>query len=184
MPDVRPSLIHHMHSTHRSVFTLAGALAFICLGCATTQSRHDIDDSRGALLAAITHIERRLSPRESDVPGTPLTLVVSSATPEALLQACRALLPTVYDYNLPDTDIFSLPSRHLQPRSLVITGDTAVFIGVLGPVPLAGTPAGRDACGRTYQLRLLRQSDGSWRCVDGSVEVCQLRLPPFPHSAA
>ena len=179
-----PSPTHHMNNTHCSVFTLAGALAFICLGCATTHPSRDIDDSRGALLAAITHIERHLSSREPDVAQTPLTFVVSSATPEALRQACSALLPTVYDYNLPDTDTVALPSRHLQPHSLVITGDTAVFMGVLGPVPLAGTPAGRDACGRTYQLRLLRHSDGSWRCIDESVEVCHLLLPRVPGSAA
>jgi hypothetical protein len=172
-----------MNNTHRSV-TLAGVLAFVCLGCATTHPSRDIDDSRGALLAAITHIERHLSSREPDVPRTPLTLVVSSATPETLRQACSALLPTVYDFNLPDTGTFALPSRHLQPQSLVITGATAVFKGLLGPVPLAGTPAGRDACGRTYQLRLLRQSDGSWRCIEESVEVCHLLLPRVPSSAA
>ncbi len=134
-----------MLNTHRLAFALAAALALVCLGCATTHRRRADDDYRGALLAPVAHIDRGFSPRASDAPRTPITLVVSSATPEALREACSALFPTVYDYDLPDTDTLSLPSRHLQPQSLVITGDAAVFKGVLGPVPLAGTPASRDA---------------------------------------
>jgi len=173
-----------MHSTHLFVFALTGALAFVGLGCSTTQSGRQADDFRSALLAAITHIEGQSAQRASDASRTPLTLVVSSATPEPLRRACRVLRPTVYDYDLPDTNTLSLPSRHLQPQSLLIDGDTAVFKGVLGPVPLPGTPASRYDCGTTYQLRLVRQADGSWRFASGSDEFCGFFLPSSPHRAA
>ena len=173
-----------MHTTHRLAFPFAGALALVCLGCATTLPSRNADGYRDALLASVTHIERRSSPRASNAAPTPLTLVVSSATPEALRQACSAIRSTVYDYNLPDTDTLSLPSLHLQPQSLVITGDTAVFKGLLGPVPLAGAPASPYACGTTYRLQLLRHADGSWQVTAGSTELCRLLLPRASGGAA
>ena len=174
-----------MHCAHRSVIALVGALVFIGTGCTSSQLRLAAADYRAALLAAITHIERStLAPGSPAGPPLPLTLVISNATPEALRQACTTLRPTVYDYNLPDADTVSLPSGHLQPQSLVITGDTAVFKGVLGPVPLAGTPASRRHCGTTFQIRLLRHDDRSWRKVDGSSEHCARNLPRLHTSAA
>lgn len=164
-----------MHVTRRLVLALAGALALADPGCATARPRRAAEDWRAALLAAVTHVERSaLSPRSPAGPPAPLTLVVSGATPEALRQACEELRPTVHDHDLPDTGTVSLPAGHLQPQSLVITGDTAVFRGVLGPVPVAGPPAGRGGCGTTYQIRLGRQADGSWRVEGASTELCVL----------
>ena len=107
----------------------------------------------------------------------PFVLVLTSSTPPPLRQASQALRPTVADIDLTGLEQFSLPAGHLQPEALEVHGATAVFRGLLGPVPAPGTLGASSACGQHHEIRLSRQPDGSWRIASASVNVCQAKAP-------
>jgi len=94
-----------------------------------------------------------------------------------LRQASQALRPTVADVDLTGLDQFSLPAGHLQPEMLEVDDGTAVFRGLLGPVPAPGTVGASSACGQHHEIRLSRQPDGSWRIASASVHLCEVRAP-------
>jgi hypothetical protein len=173
-----------MHRIACTFLALTSAWAFGLFGCTSAPARGGADDYRGALLAAITTIEGAHNPRSPAAPPSVVVLVISSATPPELRRACVSLRQTISDYDLPGLDTFELPPGHLQPESLVITGDTGVFRGLLGPVPRPGTSAGRNACGTRHEVDLVRQPDGTWRSAGRRVQHCRLAAPRPPARAA
>ena len=162
---------------------LLAAAVLSSLSCASTPHPSREAEYQAALAAAVASIETPPSRRGLDTPSRAVTLVVSSQVPPELRRACMAVRHTVFDYDLPELDTYTLPPGFLQPLSLVASGDTAVFRGILGPVPLPGTPASRSACGTTFTVRLHRQADGSWSSSGGSAEHCGL-LQRRPRASA
>lgn len=161
MPPLRPT-----------VAVLVVALLASALACASGARASD-RDVRAALAAALSAIERPSGQGRNSATGRrPLVLVVGSATPPALRHASEALRPIVSDVDLPDLDRFALPPGHLEPQALEIRGDTAVFRGLLGPVPAPGTAGSSPACGHRYTVMLSRDRDGRWRVDGASDELC------------
>ena len=142
------------------------------LGCASSASVSE-REAQAVLGAVLASLEAR--PTRGTASATsprPLVLVLTSSTPPHLRHASQALRPTVADVDLTGLEQFSLPAGHLQPEVLDVHGETAVFRGVVGPVPAPGTLGASSACGQHHEIRLSRQPDGSWRIASASVNVC------------
>jgi hypothetical protein len=141
-------------------------------GCASSASVSE-REAQAVLGVVLDSLEARsIRGTASATSPRPLVLVLTSSIPPSLRQASQALRPTVADVDLTGLEKFSLPAGHLQPEVLEIQGDTAVFRGLLGPVPAPGTLGASSACGQHHEIQLSRQSDGSWRIASASVNVC------------
>lgn len=71
---------------------------------------------------------------------------------------------------IPKVDGYSLPGGYFCLDELEVKGDTAVFRGQMGPVPVPGPEITMD-CGTTFTIAL-RKSEGKWIVDSVTMMMC------------
>ena len=148
-------------------------LAFLFCGtaslnfaCASVPSLSSQSDMESALNTALSAIEGRGSPRSPTV-----VIVLTRTMPPELRRAATALRDAANDFDLPDLEKYSLPRGYLQIESLTINGDSAVFRGLLGPVPALGNRSA-SGCGERFEIHLTRVVRGGWVVTSATEVMC------------
>ncbi len=160
----------HLHS--RFIAYVLTCSLLLHLGCASAPSASD-SEVQAVLDVVLASLEARptLGIASATSPR-PLVIVLTARTSPSLRRASQALRPVVAEVDLAGLDQRSLPAGHLQPETLEVHGNSAVFSGLLGPVPASGTVGASSACGTHHEIRLSRQPAGIWQIVSSSVSLC------------
>ena len=145
------------------------SLGVFHVGCVSVPSLSSQSDMESALNAALSAIEAGKSRASSR--STRFVIVLTGTMPRELRRAAIALRDAANDFDLPDLEKYSLPRGYLQIESLTINGDSAVFKGLLGPVPALGNRAA-SGCGQGYEIHLTRDMRGGWVVTRATSKVC------------
>jgi hypothetical protein len=153
------------------LFWGTASLGFLHVACVSVPSLSLESDMESALNAALSAIESRNPGSRGSSREAPVVIVLTRTMPPELRRAVTALRDAANDFDLPDLEKYSLPRGYLQIEALTINGDSAVFKGLLGPVPALGNPAW-NGCGLRYEIHLTRDLRGGWLVTCATVVMC------------
>ncbi len=165
-----------MRATSALVLVLA-----LLTSCVSTSRPRPVPDVQAALNAALTWLETPRGPSAQVASRAPLVLVLTPNLSKPLREAALALhRPTVEESELPDRTHFVIPAGYLRLDSLTIQGDSALFLGLAGPVP-APDPVPLiiqprvGGCGSGYEIQLNRNSSGIWVPTRTGIHLCHIQ---------
>jgi hypothetical protein len=144
-------------------FPILVALSFsACISANPASEDGDLDR---AARAGLGEVERGRSP---------VVVVLRNENRPAARAALARLRKVIRLGQVPKVEGYSLPRGYFCLDELEVKGDTAVFRGQIGPVPVPGPGIAMD-CGTTLTIAL-RKSEGKWIVDRVSVMMCSRRL--------
>lgn len=141
-----------------TAFLLAAALLVARCPAPLTEPERDL---LAAARAALEQID----------PKAELIVVLPESASPSLRRVVSALRSTIDESEVAETEGASFPARHLRIDRLEVSGDTASFAALLGPVPKAKAGEILLDCGTRYSFQLTKEA-GAWKVGLMSVAVC------------